>query len=396
MLKPDDESLESKASDLRRDMARNPAFAPGWSELVATVPRHRFIPGFYRQAAERSRDGLPVWLPVTPAVDPDQWLAAAYSDVTLVTQLDGDEPDWEQPSAHEGGAPTSSSTQPSLVVRMWADTELRPGHRQLAIGTGTGYSTALACERLGDGAVTSIEIDARRLEQAATALHGCGHTPTLAVADGRYGYWPRAPFDRIVAACSVRAVPAAWLAQVRPGGKILTTLGGWLYGYARTLLTVAENGFARGPLLPGTISFMAARGEGAPPFGNPTHWREFPPSMPARPTRHDPARITQPTAEAFFARFLAQSAVPDAQMVMDGDLVQLVDVVAGAAATLTPTPAGWQVSQAGPTRLWDRVENVLDAYDRAGRPEPETFVVRVDVDGQHLWHPQMPPLSLPA
>ncbi|WP_216651536.1 hypothetical protein [Actinomadura litoris] len=69
----------------------------------------------------------------------------------------------------------------------------------------------------------------------------------LAVANGLYGYWPHAPYDRIVAACSVRTVPEAWLAQTGPGGKILTPLAGWLYGYARVLLTTT--GTAEGPAL---------------------------------------------------------------------------------------------------------------------------------------------------
>jgi hypothetical protein len=97
-----------------------------------------------------------------------------------------------------------------------------------------GSRTAdLACERLGSADVTSIEVDPHRLEQAASALYTSGCTPTLAVADGLYGYWPEASFDRTVAACSFRAVPPALLAQTRPGGKILLTLSGWLYGYAR-------------------------------------------------------------------------------------------------------------------------------------------------------------------
>ncbi len=194
---------------------------PAWRAAVEAVPRHRFVPGFYLPGEERDGQGLTVWQPVTAALDHGRWLAAAYSDTTLITQFDGDEPDWEHPAEQFGGAPTSSSTLPSLVVRMWVDADVREGQRVLEIGTGTGYSTALACERLGSTGVTSVEVDPHRLERAASALHGCGHTPTLAVADGGYGYWPEAPFDRIVAACSFRAVPPALVAQTRQGGRDL-------------------------------------------------------------------------------------------------------------------------------------------------------------------------------
>lgn len=263
----------------------------------------------------------------------------------------------------------------------------------LEIGTGTGYSTALACERLGSADVTSIEVDPHRLEQAASALYACGYTPTLAVADGLYGYWPEAKFDRIVAACSFRTIPPALLAQVRPGGKILLTLSGWLYGYARVLLTVNGDGTAEGRLLPGTVSFMSARTHAAPAFGNPAHWAaDLPPT--GRAARHSPERITAATEEGFHLRFLAQCAVPDTQMTTVGEVVHLVDVVTGSAATLTPVEAGWEVREGGPVRLWERIERVLSSYDEASRPGPETFTLHVYDERQHLRHPHLPSLPL--
>lgn len=390
--------LETEATRLREALAK--ALADGgvvtesaWLDAVAAVPRHRFVPGFYLPADERDTDGLTVWEPVTAQLDPGRWLGAAYSDTTLITQFDGEEPDWKNPGGLHGGAPTSSSTLPSLVVRMWADADLRAGHELLEIGTGTGYSTALACECLGSTAVTSIEVDPHRLDQAAAALHGSGYAPTLAVADGLYGYWPEARFDRIVAACSFRTVPSALLAQTRPGGKILLTLSGWLYGYARVLLTVAEDGTAAGHLLPGTVSFMSARAHAAPAFGNPAHWADALPGR-SRVARHSPERFSAGTEEAFHLRFLVQSAVPGAQMTAVGEVVHLVDVVTGSAAALTPYEGTWEVRQCGPLKLWDRVEAVLSSYDAAGRPQPETFSLHVDDGGQYVRHPHMPGLPL--
>jgi methyltransferase of ATP-grasp peptide maturase system len=391
--------LETDSVRLREAMAKGLAADgvladPAWRQAVAAVPRHRFVPRYNLPADERDGQGLTVWEPVTAELDYGRWLAAAYSDSTLITQFDGAELDWKAPVVRHGGTPTSSSTLPSLVVRMWADAEVTEGHTVLEIGTGTGYSTALACERLGSADVTSIEVDPHRLEQAASALYGCGYTPTLAVADGLYGYWPEAKFDRIVAACSFRAVPPALLAQARPGGKILLTLSGWLYGYARVLLTVAEDGTAEGRLLGSTVSFMSARTHAAPAFGNPAHWAAGLPDKP-RATPHSPERIRAATEESFHLRFLAQSAVADAQMTTVGEVVHLVDVVTGSAATLTPEGGGWAVREGGPVKLWERIERVLDAYDTAGRPGPETFTLHVYGGGQHLRHPQMPGLPLP-
>ncbi|MCO5996339.1 ATP-grasp peptide maturase system methyltransferase [Actinoallomurus rhizosphaericola] len=389
---------EAEAGRLRAALAESLAREgvlpdPGWRAAVEKVPRHTFVPGFYLPAEQRDADGLTVWEPVTAELDRDRWLHAAYSDTTLVTQFDGDEADWKEPASRYGGSPTSSSTLPSLVMRMWADADLRDGHRILEIGTGTGYSTALACERLGSEAVTSIDVDGRRLDQAAAALYGCGYNPPLAVADGLYGYWPEAPVDRIVAACSFRTVPPALIAQTRPGGKILITLSGWLYGYARVLLTVIDRHTARGSLLPGTISFMAARTHAAPAFGNPAHWVADLPERP-RVARHHPDRITSPTEQAFHLRFLAQSAVPYAQLTVVGDVLHLVDVVSGSAATLTPAGDDWQVREVGRVKLWERIERILDAYDGAGEPTPETFSLQVTRGEQRLRHPLMPGLTL--
>jgi hypothetical protein len=191
-------------------------------------------------------------------------------------------------------------------------------------------------------------------------------------------------------------VPPALVAQTRPGGKILLTLSGWLYGYARVLLAVAGDGTAEGRLLGGTVSFMPARTHAAPAFGNPAHWAAELPGR-ARVARHGPERITAATEEAFHLRFLAQSAVPDAQLTTVGDVVHLVDVISGSAATLAPDgEGGWRVREGGPVRLWESVERVIDVHDAAGRPGPETFTLCVHDGGQHLRHPRMPCLPLPT
>ena len=107
----------------------------------------------------------------------------------------------------------------------------------------------------------------------------------------------------------------------------------------------------------GTVSFMSARTHAAPTFGSPAHWAAGLPET-GRAARHSPERITAATEEAFHLLFLAKCAVPDAQMTTVGDVVHLVDVMSGSAATLTPREGRWEVSEGGPVKLWERIEAV--------------------------------------
>lgn len=104
--------LEADSAQLREAMTKALATDgtladPAWREAVAKVPRHRFVPGFYLACDQPDGQGLTLWEPVTAALDYGRWLAAAYRDTTLITQFDGDEPDWKAPIARHGGAPTS-------------------------------------------------------------------------------------------------------------------------------------------------------------------------------------------------------------------------------------------------------------------------------------------------
>ena len=45
---------------------------------------------------------------------------------------------------------------------------------------------------------------------------------TVITGDGAHGYPPRAPYDRVLATAAVQRVPYAWVAQTRPGGRVVT------------------------------------------------------------------------------------------------------------------------------------------------------------------------------
>ncbi|MGH3694552.1 MAG: methyltransferase domain-containing protein, partial [Pseudonocardiaceae bacterium] len=73
------------------------------------------------------------------------------------------------------------------------------GHRVLQVATGTGYTAALLCERLGSTQVTSIDVDPDLTAAARARLRRCGYLPTVITGDGRDGYPEHALYDRTIA-----------------------------------------------------------------------------------------------------------------------------------------------------------------------------------------------------
>lgn len=187
-----------------------------WAEAFASTPRHLFVPQWLEQ--ETNDRGITVWR--HRHASDEGALAAVYRDVTLVTALDPATAEQVDDTAWTG-IPTSSSTLPSLMAGMLEDLAVDDGHKVWEIGTGTGYNAALLCARLGDAFVHSSDVDPELLQTARERLAGLGHRPHLAAGDARGGYPNDIVFDRVIATCSVPSIPAAWIAQTRPGGVIV-------------------------------------------------------------------------------------------------------------------------------------------------------------------------------
>lgn len=346
-----------------------------WRKAVEAVPRHEFLRGgfFVRSAPD-------AWRPVL--ADADGWLERCYADESLVTQIAGT----IVPGDVRGEIlrePTSSSTLPSLVVRMMEDLQVEEGDRVLEIGTGTGYSTGLLCHRLGDDLVTSVEVDAEVSRRAGTALGACGYFPELVVGDGLAGHKDGAPYDRLIATCGVRQLPYTWIEQTKPGGVILATVCGWMHASELARLTVGDDGEARGRLLGGQVSFMPARPQMPPPLG-------MLPDLESGQERV--ARFGPEVLDAWDARFVAQLAAPHAQRLSltlaDKTQHVLIDVEAGAWAALVLDGEHRTVRQGGPVQLWDQVEEHLLRWQADGSPALTRFEILVTSEGQHFTWPK--------
>jgi protein-L-isoaspartate(D-aspartate) O-methyltransferase len=180
-----------------------------WSApLIAAfraTPRHLFLDRIWQH-----RDGR--WRDLDPRVPAEEDLRAVYTDRALTTRV-------VTPGQGEAPVAISSSSQPSLMAEMLEDLALAPGQRVLEVGAGTGYNAALIAHVVGT--LVSIDIDRDVLADA------CRHLQTLPQrrvalhhADGRAGWLPAAPYDRIQVTAASEDLEPAWLDQLVPGGLL--------------------------------------------------------------------------------------------------------------------------------------------------------------------------------
>lgn len=338
---------------------------PVWRCVVADVPRHAFVPEFF------SADDPPERI----TTDDPRWLPLAYSDETLVTQRK------EHPDQPGFAWSTSSSTRPSLMLRMLHILDVGDRTSVLEIGTGTGYNAALLCERLGSDYVTTIDIDPELTGVARERLAGAGYRPTVATADGPAGYLPGAPYDRIIATVATEGVPYAWIEQTSPGGVILADIRprGMTWAGALARLTVADDGTAHGPLIPCTWGFMSTRSDATRP-GVPE-----PIPIDARTVR---TRISDIGGEALRApglSLLIWRRLPGINAFPGPDLTQITSPDGSWAKATKTTPA--KIEYGGPADIWAEVEHAHAWWMDHGRPEVDAFGLTVTGPyDQRLWH----------
>lgn len=112
---------------------------------------------------------------------------------------------------------------PSFMAMMISALDLRPEHRVLEIGTGSGYGTAILARLAAE--VVSVERYRSLQVEAATRLEALGVANARVVhGDGRSGYASGAPFDRILIDACVEMIPPAVASQLSPAGRIVTVL----------------------------------------------------------------------------------------------------------------------------------------------------------------------------
>lgn len=115
-------------------------------------------------------------------------------------------------------------SQPYIVALMTELLKLRPSHKVLEVGTGSGYQAAILAEIVDS--VFTVEIVQPLAESSADRLKRLGYRKTLVKhADGYFGWETYAPFDAIIVTAAAEHIPPPLLQQLKEGGKMIIPVG---------------------------------------------------------------------------------------------------------------------------------------------------------------------------
>jgi protein-L-isoaspartate(D-aspartate) O-methyltransferase len=352
-----------------------------WRAAFTEVPRHEFIPELVWR---HDRDTIVHCdlIPLRRRDDPQRWLELAYANAAVTTQVDDGHPIGE---AGCGFEVTSSASMPAVVAQMLAALDVEPGMRVLEIGTGTGYNAALLAYRLGAEHLVSVEVDPAVAEHASQALAAAGFgAVTVVGADGAQGYPPRAPYDRVISTASAAEVPHAWVAQTRPGGRVLTPWGTPYYPGGLLALTVHRDATATGRIV-GPAAFMWLRAQRIPRYTTSRIVRDEDTATVSTTDLHPwhvAGDVNAATAIGLRVSRCESLYHPDSS---DAGTLYLIDQWSRSWATLhVTTEAPYEVRQSGERKLWDEVQAAYQWWLDRGKPAVDAWRFTIDPDGQRI------------
>ena len=140
-------------------------------------------------------------------------------------------------------------SQPYVVAYMTEQLALRPHHRVLEVGTGSGYQAAVLSRLARE--VVSIERYRTLADKARERLRALGYDNVeVVVGDGLAGWPSRAPYDRIIVTAAAERLPQTLIDQLADNGVMLLPLGAHDGAQHIIKLTKTQTGIAREQLIP--------------------------------------------------------------------------------------------------------------------------------------------------
>jgi len=115
-------------------------------------------------------------------------------------------------------------SQPYIVARMTELLDVRPTHRVLEVGTGSGYQAAVLGELAAD--VVTVERLAPLADEARARLLRLGYRNVRVIAaDASLGHPGDAPYDRIIVTAAAPSIDPTLAAQLTRDGRIVAPVG---------------------------------------------------------------------------------------------------------------------------------------------------------------------------
>jgi len=200
-----------------------PTLAERIQEAFLSCPRHAFVHRYrFWNEAE--------WSELTPN---EYHFDRVYRDEPLVISGDGE------------FAYQSSNSQPSYILGLLENLDIRPGHRVLEVGSGSGWLTAIISRLVGaSGVVVGIETIGQLAHQSRIDLMelGCDNVRIIE-GDGRLGCASEAPFDRVIFTAGLYSIPEVFFNHVKMGGRLLAPFRMAGHGDVIAVLERVADGF---------------------------------------------------------------------------------------------------------------------------------------------------------
>lgn len=115
-------------------------------------------------------------------------------------------------------------SQPYTVAFQSELLQVKPNHKILEIGTGSGYQTAVLLKLMAK--VYTIERQLELFKKTNLFFKKMGYRPKKVIfGDGYKGLPDEAPFDSIIVTAGAPFVPNPLLAQLKVGGRLVIPVG---------------------------------------------------------------------------------------------------------------------------------------------------------------------------